>query len=68
MKRLAIGSGASSLKLFGKVLGHHNDYWVAQGVLNEQEEEPSNPNQEKRGAGANATVFWVTHNLMNDWI
>ena len=29
LKRLAIGSGASSLKLFGKVLGHHNDYWVA---------------------------------------
>jgi hypothetical protein len=39
-----VGSGASSLKLFGKVLGHHHDYWVAQGVLNEQEEEPSNPN------------------------
>ena len=37
-------------------------------MLNEEEEVPKNPAQEKRGQGVNGTVFWVTHNLMNDWI
>ena len=37
-------------------------------MLNEEEEVPKNPSQEKRGQGVNGTVFWVTHNLMNDWI
>jgi len=27
-----------------------------------------NPIQELRGKGVNETVFWVTHNLMNDWV
>jgi hypothetical protein len=33
MKRLAIMSGATSLKFFGKIYGTEKDYWVAQGTL-----------------------------------
>lgn len=68
IKRLAKISGAKSLQLFGKVLGTQQDYWVAQGVLTEAEEVPSNKLQELRGKGVNSSVFWVTHNLMGDWI
>jgi radial spoke head protein 4/6 len=68
LKRLAKISGAKSLQLFGKVLATEQDYWVAQGVLTESEEVPSNKLQELRGKGVNASVFWVTHNLMGDWI
>lgn len=37
-------------------------------MLNQPEEEPKAREQERRGKGVNATVFWVTHNLMSDWI
>ena len=34
----------------------------------EAEEAPLQPDQELRGKGVNATVFWVTNDLMGDWI
>ena len=34
ISRLAITSGASSLKLFGKIYGTQKDYWIVQGTLN----------------------------------
>jgi radial spoke head protein 4A len=67
LKRLATMSGASSLKFFGKIYGTQKDYWVAQGSLDFQEEEPSAA-QEKRGEGANTQVYWVTSNLLCDWV
>lgn len=38
VKRLAVLSGATSIKLFGKIFGTCKDYWIAQGVLAEAEE------------------------------
>ena len=68
IKRLAISTGASSLKLFGKIYGRQKDYWIVQGTLDYQEEAPSNRTQEKRNEGVNTHVYWVTDNLLNDWI
>ena len=68
IKRLAKLSGASHLKFFGKIFGTGDDYWIAQGTLNMEEEAISNPKQEKRGVGVNSSVFWVTNNLTGDWI
>ena len=68
LRRLAKVSGASKLKFFGKIFGTSCDYWIAQGVLNSQEENPANVQQEKRGDGVNSTVFWVTNSLVGDWI
>jgi len=42
LKRLAKMSGASSLRLFGKIQCTKQDYWVAQGELLEAEEDPTN--------------------------
>jgi len=42
LKRLAKMSGASSLRLFGKIQCTKQDYWVAQGELLEAEEDPAN--------------------------
>ena len=61
-------SGATTLKFFGKIYGTVKDYWIAQGVLPFQEEKPTNPAQELRGEGTNANVYWVTDNLLQDWI
>jgi radial spoke head protein 4/6 len=33
LKRLALLSGASQLRFWGKVFGTEKDYWVAEGVL-----------------------------------
>jgi radial spoke head protein 4A len=38
------------------------------GVCHHEEEVPRNLKQELRGKGVNATVFWVTHDLKDDWI
>lgn len=69
IKQLAKLSGAVSLKLFGKIYGINKDYWIVSGQLPKGwVEEPARGGQEKRGQGANTTIFWVTDNLLNDWI
>ena len=61
-------SGATTIKFFGKIYGTEKDYWIAQGILPFQEEKPQNATQESRGEGTNANVYWVTDNLLQDWI
>lgn len=53
LKRLAMLSGASQVKFFGKILCQEKDYWVAQGVLSQPEEAVRNKLQEPRGKGVN---------------
>ena len=67
LKRLAVMSGADSVKFGGKIYGTQKDYWIAYGKLDSAEEEVSY-SEEKRGEGVNMLVFWVTDNLLNDWI
>lgn len=68
LKRLALMSGAESIRFCGKIFGQTNDYWVASGSLAKAEETIDDINLEKRGVGANKLVFWVTTNLLSDWI
>lgn len=68
MQRLGAMSGADRIRFAGKILGSHRDYWVAAGALNEPEETNSDPAIEKRGSGVNHLVYWVTDNLLGDWI
>jgi len=68
IKRLAIMSGADSVRFAGKIFGTQSDYWVAMGKLAEPEEDSKDSSVEARGKGVNETVFWVTDNLLSDWI
>lgn len=68
LKRLAVLSGATSVRFFGKIFGRQRDYWIAQGTIVGEEEKSKNPMKEKRGEGANTHIFWVTENLLKDWI
>lgn len=68
LKRLAIMSGADSVAFCGKVFGTKNDYWVASGKLDKAEEKVDDIKFEQRGTGVNRLVFWVTTNLLSDWI
>ena len=67
IKRLAVMSGAESVKFGGKIYGTKKDYWIAYGKLDSAEEE-NEIHVEKRGEGVNMSVFWVTDNLLNDWV
>lgn len=68
IKRLAIMSGADSLRFVGKIFGTKCDYWIAAGRLNQAEEASADASVEPRGTGVNSLVYWVTDNLLNDWI
>lgn len=68
MKRIATMSGASKLIFFGKIFGTQKDYWIVSGELAGAEEESKDKTVEARGVGVNSSVFWVTDNLLNDWI
>lgn len=61
-------SGCASIKFMGKVYGTQKDYWVASGILTTPEEATDPAEIEPRGAGVNANVYWVTDNILNDWI
>ena len=67
IKRLALMSGAEALGFVGKIYGTQKDYWIANGRLRGSEE-PAEKGVEPRGEGVNTFVFWVTDNLLNDWI
>lgn len=41
---------------------------MVEGLLESQEEEKDDPSMEKRGEGVNKLVYWVTDNILNDWI
>ncbi len=68
VKRLAVLSGASRLRFWGKLFGVSRDYWVIEGVLENAEEAAGHWSQEKRGDGVNKLVYWVNENLLDDWI
>ena len=61
-------SGASSLRFCGKMMGTNRDYWVVSGTLNQVEEANADKMVEARGTGVNTHVYWVSNNLLSDWI
>lgn len=61
-------SGSARGRFAGKIYGTCKDYWVCSGVLDEVDEENRPSNLEKRGTGCNQLVYWVTDNLLHDWI
>ena len=60
-------SGAESLSFVGKIFGTKKDYWIASGKLTTAEEKTDN-SIESRGDGVNTLVYWVTDNLLSDWV
>ena len=61
-------SGASQLRFWGKIYGTNADYFVVEGTLAKAEEKAADPSVEKRGTGVNKYVYWVTDNLLDDWV
>jgi len=68
MTKLAKMSGASTLRFWGKLFGSKHDYFILEGTLNQHEELELPANFEARGNGVNKNVYWVTDNLLSDWV
>ena len=68
VQRLAQLSGANGVRFAGKIFGTQKDYWIASGSLSTAEEFQIERNIERRGLGLNKLVYWVTENLLSDWI
>lgn len=68
MKKLAAMSGADKLRFAGKIFGTEKDYWVVSGELASNDENDPALKMESRGRGTNTLVYWVTDNLLHDWI
>lgn len=66
MKKLATMSGADKLRFAGKIFGTEKDYWIVSGELACNDD--VNHGFEGRGRGCNVLVYWVTDNLLHDWI
>ena len=61
-------SGASNLRFWGKIFTKKRDYYIVEGKLDESEELEIPHNFEPRGKGTNEYVYWVTDNILSDWI
>jgi hypothetical protein len=61
-------SGGDKFRFAGKIYGTMKDYWVVSGVRSTEVESQVSRDAEPRGEGVNATVFWVTDNLLHDWV
>lgn len=68
LKRLAKTSGATHLRFWGKFLGRQRDYFVIEGQLPYSEEAKAANHAEERGKGVNSHVYWVTDDLLDDWV
>jgi radial spoke head protein 4A len=65
---LAKLTNASSLRFWGKMLATKHDYFVVEGTLRDIETTETPFGQEPRGKGCNKCVYWVTDNILEDWV
>lgn len=70
MKKLAVKSGMTQLKLWGKIKGTEKDYFIVEGTLDggepaEGEEAPAG--FEPRGSGVNKFVYFVSNSPIDEW-
>lgn len=61
-------SGADIVRFVGKIYGIDKDYWIVSGRLDDEVEVGLDPMVEPRAEGVNELVYWVTDNLLNDWV
>lgn len=69
LKKLATSSGASQLRFFGKITGTESDYFIAEGVVEEEDagEEDKEPDFEPKGTGVNKFTYFVASDSLSEW-
>ena len=74
IKELSVKTGASSMRLWGKILGSNADYFIVEAVQEGGEGEGEGEGDgeaveaaEPRGSGVNQFVYWVTNSPLKSW-
>jgi hypothetical protein len=68
LKGLATSSGASNIRLWGKILGSDKDYYIAEGAFEGGADESEKPADfEPRGTGVNKFAYWATNSALSAW-
>lgn len=76
LKDLSTTSTASQVKFWGKIHGTKQDYFIAEGILEGEDEVPEGEEEvekpkdfEARGTGVNKFTYWVTDNpVKSKWV
>ena len=71
LQKHVVASGASQMRLWGKITGTQKDYYIAEGTLEaaggeEGAEEPVE-GMEPRGTGVNKFVYWACNGPLGEW-
>ena len=67
--KLAEETGARDLRFWGKIYTQKNDYYIVEGKVDLVGDELDRPDDfEKRGTGVNTQTYWVSGNVLHDWI
>jgi len=71
LQKHVVASGASQMRLWGKITGTQKDYYIAEGVLEAageaaEGEEPVE-GMEARGTGVNKYVYWACNSPLGEW-
>ena len=71
LTKLAEKSSATKLRLWGKIHGTESDYFVAEGITDDDDEGEGEDGKqediEPRGSGVNQFVYWVAPDSLADW-
>lgn len=69
LKGLATSTGATNIRLWGKILGLDKDYYIAEGAFDGSVDEMEKPADfEARGSGVNKFAYWATNSPISAWI
>lgn len=70
LKKLAAKVSATSLNFFGKITGTQRDYYIAEGVVEGEEEvegEEKEADFEPKGTGVNKFTYFVASDSLSEW-
>lgn len=68
LEKLSIKKEIKELRFWGKILGTHNDYYIAESPADEDGgDEELAPDVEPKGTGINKNTYWVTTDLNGEW-
>jgi hypothetical protein len=74
LQKHVTSSGASQLRLWGKITGTEKDYFIAEGVVEGgggeggEEGAEGSDSMEPRGSGVNKYVYWACNGSLGQWV
>ncbi|KRX04273.1 hypothetical protein PPERSA_11397 [Pseudocohnilembus persalinus] len=67
LRKLQNQTKAQALRLWGKILTRGNDYYIAEGLVSNENSDQVPSDSEPIGQGANQYTYWVTHDVLEEW-